>query len=211
MTEPVLVTQPVGNDKSRVIKMVGLGGFVVLALLVLPKVLGGGGGSADVDPFPPPSSVPTTAPAERGGADVETLGSYGNKNPFTPLMDIEAGASPSSPASAVVTPGPEFSLDPIIVDGSGDFSDPGAPGETTTPTTAPPRPTHRLFLLEVYTGHDGRLAARVRVDDLVMETAVGEDFGGSYRTISLNRDTGCGVFLFGDRRVNLCEGHEAIT
>jgi hypothetical protein len=212
MTEPVLVTQPVGSDQSRVKKIAIIGGVVLLALFVLPKLLGGGGGSPEADPFPPPSNVPATVPAERGGADVQTVGSYGNKNPFTPLMDLEsAGETAPTPPGEVILPGPDPLAGVFPVDDGSSVDDSGAPTATTTPTTAPPRPTYRLMLLEVYRASSGATAARVRVNDTVMETAVGQDFGGNYRTISLDRDKGCGVFLFGDQRLSLCEGHEVIT
>jgi hypothetical protein len=213
MTEPVLVTQPVGADSSRVKKIGVIGGVVLLLLFVGPKLLGGGGDSSLDDSFPPPSSVPTTLPAKTG--DVETLGSYGNKNPFTPLIDETEPGSSSPPASATVPVGPSFdpALELFPVDDSADFGAPASgDGSTTTPpTTAPPRPTYRLMLLEVYRASSGATGARVRVNDAVMETAVGQDFGGSYRTISLDRDKGCGVFLFGDQRLSLCEGYEVIT
>jgi hypothetical protein len=215
MTEPVLVTQPVGNDNKRVKKIAIAGLVLLLVIFVLPKVLGGGGGSDEAEEFPPPSSVPTTAPAKRG--DVETLGAYGTKNPFTPLIEVASESTDApQPVADVVGPGADPTFDVFPVD-DGSSVDPGAPLEPTspssptTPTTAPPRPTHRLSLLEVYRDHAGAVAARVRVDDTVMETAVGQDFGGSYRTISLDRDKGCGVFLFGDRRLTLCEGQEVIT
>jgi hypothetical protein len=210
MTEPVLITQPAGNN-SRV-KKIGVVGLIVLLLVFVgPKLLGGGGGApSEDDSFTPPSSVPTTAAPH--GDDVETLGSYGTKNPFTPLMDLTSSESEQAPAaSAPVGPGPDPGL-VALPGGDASFLDPGGEAATpTTPTTLPPRPTHRLSLLEVYRTQSGITAARVRVDDDVMETAVGQDFGGNYRTISLDRDSGCGVFLFGDERLTLCEGHEAIT
>ena len=37
------------------------------------------------------------------------------------------------------------------------------------------------------------------------------DFGTNYHTVSLDPGAGCGVFLFGDQRISLCERQEAQT
>jgi hypothetical protein len=217
MTEPVMVT-PVkgGGDNSRVIKMAAAGGVLVLALFVGPKVLGGGGGGGGTDDAllsAPPTSVPA-APAP-DAHDIESAGTMGGRNPFTPLLDLTAGSEEAAPA-ATSGSGPEV-LPPIeSFDVFPQASDTGVeePSATPTPvvtTPPPPPPTHRLSLLEVYVDSAGRTGGRVRVDDDVIETLVGQDFGGNYRVVSLDRQSGCGVFLYGDQRITLCEGQEAIT
>ena len=219
MTEPVLVTKPSGADNSRVKKIGVIGGVFILAIFVLPKVLGGGGDSGTpVSPAPGVTTPTTIAPVPRG--DVQAMADYGGTNPFTPLVDMSSeGGAAGTPV--VADSGPLVLPPPVTpIEDFGDLVDVGDPvagGETpsstpTTPTTAPPPPpTHRLSLLEVYVDGAGHTAARVRVDDDVMETVVGQQFGGNYRTVSLDRDSGCGVFLYGDQRVTLCEGNEAIT
>jgi hypothetical protein len=213
MTEPVLVNQPARGGNSRVIKMAAAGGVLLLALVVGPKLMGGGGGGEEVTFGPPTPTAPSTAAPSKHD-DVQTMRASATRDPFAPLIE-EAGSGEASTAPAVSAPLPGADPMPFPtfapIDDSGDSGLTGAPASTTPTTAPPPPPTHRLSLLEVFSDGSGRTAARVRVDDDVMETLVGQDFGGNYRTVSLDRSSGCGVFLYGDRRISLCEGHEAIT
>ena len=212
MTEPVMVTPVETNGNARVKKIAIAGGVLLLALVVGPKVLGGGGGGATTA-FP--STPSTSAPAPGPKPDhVQTMAAPSGRDPFAPLMDVSSSepAAPAGDAAATLTPSADVPLPAFEpVDLSGDPAAIGDPVAATPTTTTPPRPVHRLSLLEIFTDADGRTAARVRVDDAVMETHPSEDFGGMYRTISLDPASRCGAFLFGDTRISLCEGHEAIT
>ena len=213
MTEPVLVTKPTGPGSSRVIKFAAIGAGLILVVMFVPKLLGGGGGGGNTTALSPTpggvASTTTTTVAGSGGVDTQTLGSFGGRDPFDPLpAELVADSSSSStdtPSSSITQP---VITGDVVSDVGGLVS--GGSGSTTT-TTAPPRPVHRLSLLEVYSRPDGSPGARVRVDDNVMETAVGQDFGTNYRTVSLDPGAGCGVFLFGDARISLCERQETQT
>lgn len=216
MTEPVLVSAPTGPDNRRVAKMGGIGGVLVLALLVLPKLFGGGGGGAadtaltPTPEAPPTSAAPSVGSGGGGGGDSISVGGGSVRDPFAALIDDTASSGGGAAPAPVATVADTASIPVPVVD-TGAGADTGSGAATAPPTTIPPRQTHRFFLLEVYPTQSGASGARVRIDDEVIETVVGQDFAGNYRTVSLDRQSGCGVFLFGDQRLSLCEGQETQT
>jgi hypothetical protein len=87
------------------------------------------------------------------------------------------------------------------------------PGQTTTPTTSPsfePPAGQTVSVLDVFENTDGTVAARVQVGSTVYTVVAGQTFATSYQVVSLDADSGCGVFLYGDTQFELCEGEQVI-
>lgn len=230
MNEPVLVNDPGTKDNGRLRKLV-LGGLGLLLLIgvVLPRLLGGGGSDDELDAFPPPATPPTTvlsAPDDH----IQVIGSFSSRDPFearvsgggsaptaapSPQPAPAPAPAPASVPPPVIVSEPEFFIAPPPAPAPAPAPAPPAPAPTTStvpPVPAPAPRVERTFnLVEIYTDGGGLEAARVRVDDQEFEVAVGQDFGGSYRTLALDRSNKCGVFLFGDRRFSLCEGESTRT
>lgn len=66
-----------------------------------------------------------------------------------------------------------------------------------------------MALIEVFDDPDGTTAT-VRVGSTVYRVREGDVFQTSYQVVSLDLFEGCGVFLFGDSRFELCEGQEIL-
>jgi hypothetical protein len=213
MNEPVLVSAEGGRDR-RALKFL-VGGLVVLLLVgvVGPRLLFGGGDDTDELALPTAAPAgPAVAPPAASDAAVETVGSFSARDPFAALYvdaadttDPAAAAEPAPPAGdvpAAVEPAPVTVIDL-----------PTFPVPTTAPAVPAPTPrvVHTFALREVYTDGAGLPAARIAVDGQEHQVAVGQDFAGSYRTLSLDRSNLCGVFLYGDRRFSLCQGEETQT
>ena len=229
MNEPVLVNDPGAKGNRRLRKLVA-GGLALLLLIgvVLPRVLGGGGGAAEDDfgDFPSAASSPTTV-LSAPGDHIQVIGSFSSRDPFaprvsggggTPAPAPEPAPAPAPAAASAPPPDPvQFSVPELFI--AAPTAAPPAPAPAPVPptSTAPPLPApaprvERTFnLVEIYTDGGGLEAAHVRVDDQEFQVAVGQDFGGSYRTLALDRSNKCGVFLFGDRRFSLCEGESTRT
>jgi len=194
MAEPIMVNAGRTGARSNRRQQVLIGILVVIALGALAsKVLfnGGGGESVD-DSFPtPPVSTPDVStdsgPAESGFERV--AGPRTGRNPFTPLI-APAPAEPVAPPAAEPQPEPALMAAPM--------------------TPAPPV-VRSFTLVDVYTDGTGIPAAKVRIDEFEIDVYVGQDFAESYRTLSLERDERCGVFLYGDRRFSLCAGETTQT
>ena len=236
MTEPIMVTAPAGGDRSRVKKLMIVGAVIFLLVVVGPKVLGGGGGSTPTDESfaPPAGSAAATATAKPATTGASSVRAPSTRNPFHALVAL-AGPSggDAAAASTAGTAQPVPSLLPSgVVTTIDTFPFPGltaapapqqAPRATSpTPDAAPSAPTppfpspgprvvRRFTLVSVYIDGTGLPGARVRVDDAVIEVAEGQTFFVSYRALSLNPESKCGVFLFGDQRFSLCEGEVTQT
>jgi hypothetical protein len=217
MNEPVLVNPGTGDDKRRLLKLAVAGLLaVVLVAYVLPPFLFGGGD----DDVPEETSAPFTSAAAPQAAPpdgdvVETVGSFSAKDPFKPVIQ-DAVADPAAPvadpAAAVVDP-PVFEVPAPMAPPAPSAGTPAATTGTTAPPIAGPAPraVRSFALREVYTDGTGLPAAKVAVDGVEHPVAVGQDFAGSYRVLSLDRSNACGVFLYGDRRFSLCQGEETQT
>lgn len=182
-----------GDPNKRVKILAGVGvGLLVLTQLV-PRVLGGDDAApadeAGATAFG--STSPTTAPP---AAPAPALGAP--KNPFVPLR-LEGPSG--DPSTEVV---PTSVTDPVGATGGSVPPATGSGSGSTGTTVSGPR----LGLLEVLDSG----GARVRVDDTVYDVAVDDTFAGSYRVSSIDTASRCGTFVYGDRRVALCEGDEAL-
>lgn len=232
MTEPITIgDKPTGN--RRVLILAGAAVALILAVLVLPGVLFGGGSGGDdltdlASPVPEPgAAAPTTTAVPVDGTSTAT-GVLKGKNPFTPL--VETAAAATSGDTAVVTGTDPVEPLPLFDDGSAlpfdgvsDFpvdpgSDPLAPVPTTEgaplPETdvAPPPPSqpNRVSLLEVFSDPAGQLVASVRVNDITYQVTTGQAFAMAYRVLELDGTSRCAQLLFGYERFGLCEGEEAL-
>jgi hypothetical protein len=219
VTEPIVVGSPrrVGNQRAAV--LAGIAVAVLMAVIVLPGILFGGGGDSTVDESFPPVASTTTLPPVTEDAPDETVEAFSSKNPFTPLVELSAPSSDPATGGAVDTTATTLPLaDPLTgVDDPG-FTFPIAgdgaalPDAGSTPTTvmpsAPVRQPDRVALLEVYSDLGGRLVASVRINDATYGVGEGEEFAFSYRVLDLDLGTRCATLLFGDDRFGLCEGDE---
>lgn len=164
MTEPVMVGGNEPANASRLPLLLGIGAALLLAVIVLPGLLGGGDDEEEFDFGVTPTSVPgattTTLPSD---VDVtpppRTFEIFSSKNPFTPLADTgtgtgtaPGGGTGTSPDGVVLPPPPGGTASPppsdgsvIIVQPSDGTSSPPSDGDTTTSppsdgdtTTSPP-------------------------------------------------------------------------
>jgi hypothetical protein len=240
MTQPVLVS-PMPQGGARVKKLLAVALVVVVALLILPKVLLGGGGddaatfddAASTGTAPAAVSSQTAAP----GAD-RPVHATTDKDPFKVLRAdaaaAGAGAAPAAASTATPAAAPIPSAVPLpsitgpvgVPDATNPFpmlSTPTTTPGSTTPTTAPsgvqagpipspvPAAVRTVTLDSVWTDGTGLLAANVRVDDVAYAVTQGQDFAFSYRLLSLDQESACGVFLYGDKRFSLCQGEQVRT
>jgi hypothetical protein len=197
--DPIVVGaggKPAGN--KRLMVMIGAGAALLMLVLVVPKVLGGGGsgdaGVTQAGGATAPTSTPvTTVPVSSGKP-----ASSSSKNPFLPLISASAGGS-STPS------GMDASNTSVVNPVDAGITTPGT--GTTTPTSTTSTSGVRFDLLEVLDS----VEARVRVGDDIYQVGVDAIFAGSFRVSSLDVSTRCGTFVYGDRRIALCEGEEAIV
>ena len=224
------------NGRTKTLAIVGLG--LVLVAFVASRLMAGGGGggteaagqtpatapSVTVAPVTPaPGTVTpgaTGTPAAPAAPTVETFEVFTTKNPFLALRT--AAATPAA-GPAVVTPAPAAPapVAPAPAASAPVAAAPTAPAPTVTaapgvvtaaPTgaqaTAPVR-TIRVAVLDVFTEGD-RVLANVRVNDTVSKVGAGESFANNFKVVSLELDTRCGKFLYGDDQFRLCRGEELL-
>lgn len=218
MSEPMLVTEVADGDRKRIVKLLVLGGIVLALALVLPKVLFGGGEDVPQDELFSSAATPTTvAPSAGDEAPVtEVVRAFSTRNPFTPLVAPAVAPATADPGVAVPVQEPAPTPPPIpVYPDLGSYPleppPPAAPPVTAPPTTTPPAPApgdSRFALAEVFQDAAGQVMARVRINDVVHEVAVGRDFAEHYRFVSADLVTRCASFLYGDNRFELCEGEE---
>jgi hypothetical protein len=241
MTQPVLVTpMPQGNARVKKLLAVALV-VLVAALLLPKLLLGGGGGdsAALADGVAATGGTPATSVPSAADASSPPIHATTDKDPFKALRATTAAAggdtAPTASVAAAVPAAPIPSPIPAVTAPVGvpAASDPfpmltlpttnPTPTTPTTPTTVPsgvqagpvpvpvPAAIRTVSLDSVWIDGTGLLAATVRVDDTTYAVAQGQDFGFSYRLLSLDRDSSCGVFLYGDKRFSLCQGEQTRT
>jgi hypothetical protein len=220
------------NGRTKTLAIVGLG--LVLVAFVASRLMGGGGGGGGTDAAgqtpatapsvtvapvtPAPGTVTpgaTGTPAAPAAPTVETFEVFTTKNPFLALRT--AAASPVA-GPAVVTPAPAAPAPaapapaPVAAAPTGQTVT-AAPGVVTAaPTgvqaTSPVRTT-RVAVLDVFTEGD-RVLANVRVNDTVSKVGAGDSFANNFKVVSLDLETRCGKFLYGDDQFRLCRGEELL-
>jgi hypothetical protein len=185
------------NDAKRIKVLVGVAAAVLVLALGVPHLMGGSGsssvGSVASEPVAPTKATTTTTST--------TAVPVATRDPFGPVAGVVTAAAV---APTVVTAGQTTTTPGSTT--AAPSATPPAPAPTTTAPSNAPRPI-RVSLLEV---DDGPTAV-VRVDDTVVsDLAVNDTFLGSYRIVSLDRVAQCGVIIYGDQRVDLCQGDEAV-
>ena len=224
MAEPIVIGDGDGGRNRRILVLAGIAVALVLAVVVLPGLLfGGGEGEDDFDDFPPVAQGVTTTTSVPGEVPAETFESFSDKNPFAPLVtiavptsDVGQSTDSTSTPSTTIPDGGSFPFPSEGPTPTFPPDDGGSDGGGTTPTTAagpPPPPARqpdRVSLLEVFTDQGGTVVASVRVNDVTHQVGEGAEFATSYRVLDLDIGTRCGQFLFGDDRFGLCEGDETL-
>lgn len=183
--------------------LAGLSLLAFVSVGIAPNVLGDAAAGDAVEITDTPSVVVANAASSRS-ADaaalsqvVETFEVFGGKNPFErPTL---------RPATVTTTTTSVPGTDP---DGATTTTAPGAT-TTTTPVEVNPVRNQTVALIEVF-DDDGEVTATVRVGSTVYRVRAGDVFEGSYQVVSLDLADGCGIFLFGDTRFELCEGQEIL-
>jgi hypothetical protein len=134
------------------------------------------------------AATPTTA-APVNQAPPDTFQVYATKNPFEPVIQVEAPTTAPSGGSATTAP-------------------PAGATTTTIPSNQPPA-GQSVVLIDIYHDSNGVEKAHVQVGSTVYVVAEGQTFAnGAYRVVSL--DDPCGQFLYGDSPFRLCVGEQTI-
>ena len=220
MSEPVMVGgTPTAPSNRRALIMLGVAVLVAVLALVLPKVLFGGGDTADDfdDLAGPTVTRPTPLAVEADDGIVadpaRTFEVFSTKNPFTPLIDTTpvVAIAPAAPGTVAAGVAPA-----VAADGTVAPAVPVAPEPETSSATpaggvaAEPTISQRVALLEVFVDAGGSTVGSVRVDNTVHEVAEGAAFATGYRAVTLSVADGCGQFLHGSAPFRLCEGEELL-
>jgi hypothetical protein len=215
-SEPVKVTEPIhvggekkANDGKRVKVLLAAAGGVLVVGLLASRLLGGGGGTETTSADLPTGTSGSAASSTTSTTAPPTTGDY--RDPFSAPAGLAVAAPVTVTVTGTVTPPTTQPVPTDILPAA------TTPASSTTPTTLPAAGTTpantgggrvRVTLLEV----DAGPKANVRVDDQVVNSlAPNESFLGSYRVVSLDAGSHCGVILYGDERLALCEGDEAVV
>jgi hypothetical protein len=155
-------------------------GVIILLAIVFLLLSRGGSEPETFTPTPqhrtaPSPSTQTTTPPETGQA-------FEGKDPFQPLVVVQAAPSGSQQPAPTPT-----------------GSETGVTGGSTT-TSA-----ETVTLIDIRK-QSGVLMATVDVDGKDYTVKEGDTFAGNFKLISLN--SSCGTFVFGDERFSLCVGQE---
>lgn len=183
------------NEQRRALVIAAVGFALVLVLFVGSRVLtGDDGDDAEItEPAPPTTAVPgapgAPAPGDGEAADAPVVA-------IPELPDVTEIAELRDPFTAP--------LDQILFDRSqADFGTPGQdPGDAA--------PRSRLTLRSITTDEAGEPVAQVEVDGTLFEASEGEVFGpnNEFRAVSLDPESQCGLFLFGDESFTVCVDEE---
>ncbi|MGD9798282.1 MAG: hypothetical protein AB7H43_06310 [Acidimicrobiia bacterium] len=207
---PIVVGEAKQDDTKRVKVLAGIGIALLLLVLVVPRVFGGAGDDGSgTGTEPLADGVVTTTTTVPSGEGAGSSGGGSSHDPFKPLSTAGQNPPAAVPASEG---GSDTSFDDVVSGGTGaGGTNTGDTGTGSGGSGGSPTVTIsgvRFTLLEVLDGP----SARVRVDDQVFDGLhVDDTFGGSYRVSSLDTTFRCGTFVYGDRRIALCEGEEAIV
>ncbi len=202
--DPMIPEERPERLRTAIRLIAGLSFLAFVSIGVAPNVIGEAAAQPPVASPATPSVVIATASASRTGDAaalsqvVETFEVFGGKNPFEKptLRPASRGETP-----ATTIPG-------TVPDGATTTTAPGTP-PTTAPIDVQPVRNQAVALIEVF-DDEGDTTATVRVGSTVYRVQVGDVFEGSYQVVSLDLAEGCGVFLFGDTRFQLCEGQEIL-
>jgi hypothetical protein len=209
-SDPIVIGDAKKADNKRLLTMGGAGVGLLLIVFLFTKVLGGGGSGNIADNFGagPTVSTATSTTVPAASAPIDS-----SKNPFTPLFAVAGTTSSGSPAGMDATN--TTVINPTVVGTTAPAATSTNPGgSTSTPvsgnpgsgTSVAPSSGIRFSLLEILDSGE----ATVQVDDTQYTVAVNDTFAENFRVSSTSTTSRCGTFVYGDQRVALCEGDEAV-
>lgn len=190
-------------------------GLAVLLIYLATKVLGGGGappgfssGSATSTTAPvagpPGSAAPTTAAGS--GTPV-----YTSKDPFKPLVNLNAGSSSGSvstsgtgSSSGSGSGSASGGSTTTTTNGGGASSAGAAPVGSTSPTAG-----QRFEVLDIFASGQS-VQASVQVDGLQYQVSPQQTFAGNYYVVDLSTTTQCGDFTHGGAPFHACRGQQVL-
>jgi hypothetical protein len=215
------------GENRRALIFLGAGLGVVVIYLLFHLLTSGGGTPA---PFsspsvttttspiaggPPGSAAPATTSASGGGTPV-----YTSKDPFTPLVNVNAGSStgsgPSSgtgsssatssspPSTGTSGSGSSGGSTTTTTSGGGASSAGAAPGGSTSPTSG-----QRFEVLDIFASGQSE-GASVVVDGTEYQVSPRETFAGNYFVVDLSVSTQCGDFTHGGAPFHACRGQKVL-
>ena len=192
-------------------------GIIVAALIVLLLLFwffflrdGGGGEEAATPEAPvtepaPPTEPPAEKqpPGDRAGkkGPVETVEVFAPRDPFEPLIDLDAGGAGTGETEGDTGEGGDTD-DATDSDGDGDVdSEDGSPTDTGDSENVEGHTVELVATLE-----DG--SVQIRVDDTVYTVEEGENFAQNFQLVSVSDN--CATVLYGDDQFSICEGQEIL-
>ncbi|MCB0990870.1 MAG: hypothetical protein KDB16_07820 [Acidimicrobiales bacterium] len=193
----------------------GMSLLVFLAAAVAPAMMGGPAASqtSDTAVTQTPSVVVSNASATRtqvaAAQVIETFEVFGGKNPFEKPAVFPTGSGRTDTTTTTVADGGDGGTTPTSEGSTGTDGQTGDTTTTTAPIETDPVRNQSVALIEVF-DDAGTVTATVRVGSTVYRVQQGQTFDGAYQVLSLDLGTGCGSFMYGDSRFNLCEGQEIL-
>ncbi|MCP3938302.1 MAG: hypothetical protein GY708_23385 [Actinomycetia bacterium] len=191
----------------------GLSLLAFLALAVAPALMGAPTSAVSVESVSTetPSVVVANASSNRTVSPVaaaasqviETFEVFGGKNPFEQPAVFPSGSGRASTTTTTTDPSSGGTTTTTVADGQSGTT------TTTTPIETDPVRDQSVALIEVF-DDSGTVTATVRVGSTVYRVQEGQTFEGAYQVLSLDLSEGCGSFMYGDSRFNLCEGQEIL-
>lgn len=212
-----------------------VGGIILLLFLVWFFVLRSSGTSTSTTPpitsaAPSPLPSPNKTPVKHHKGPIESFKVFSPKDPFKPLVDLNAGSGTSGTTSTsgsggttstTTTSGTTGTTSTGTTSGTTSGTAGGTTGTTSdgssaTTTTFPSQGGsgggktvggHSVKTLDVFE-RKGKRMAQVQVDDTVYTVAVGERFARSFKLLSVGGN--CAGLLFGDEQFTACVGQQII-
>jgi hypothetical protein len=131
---------------------------------------------------PAGTTVAPSGQTDASQVEAPPLSIYRRRNPFKPLVNMEASSTGTGAGVVTVPPGLDGGASNV--------------GDVVS----------RSITLEGTSEQDGRLFARIRVgDQLYDRVAVGDTFGDSYKLLSMGKDSNATI-LYGDERFTVYVG-----
>jgi hypothetical protein len=211
-TETTKVRREVSGRQIGIIVGALALGLVLLWFLVL-RGDGGGeepgaapGEQPTVVPFPEETQPPGDGPGRKG--PVETFEVFAPRDPFEPLVDLDAGGGAEQGDVNGDTTGDTGDTDGDTTGDGGDTDGDGDvdadDGDSTDKGDSEDVEGHTVELISTLDDQ----SVQIQVDDTVYKVEEGEDFAENFRLVSVSND--CATVLFGDDQFTICEGQEIL-
>jgi hypothetical protein len=193
-----------GDDNNKSVKLAWAVGAIGLCILLVAGIIiatSGGSGkknknitaqeSTPAGSTPSTGSTPTTSKVTLEQVQVPPLSIYRRRNPFEPLVNMDAASQGSSPT------GVGAGVDSRVV---------RVPEQLRGGTNPPPEVLSQAVTLDGIAKQNGKPLARIRVGDQLFENiAAGQTFGDHYKLLSIGDDSSATI-LFGDERFTVFTG-----